>query len=177
MNTTSNTPDETTAAMAVNVSRCSQSYSTSMIVPVWVSLATDPSKEQLVYALLDTQSDSTFIDQEVTNELQANTQPVKLKLTTMLGENMIVECERVTGLRVRGYNSATHIDLPPAYTKDCIPGNRDHIPTNETARRWPHLRSISDKNAPPLLICDVGLLIGYNCPRGLTPRQVLTGKY
>lgn len=87
---------------------------------------------------------------------------------------MIVKCERATGLGVGGYNSATHIDLPPAYTKDCIPGNRDHIPTYDTVRRWPHLRSISDK-VPPLLTCDVGLLIGYNCPRALTRRQVLTG--
>lgn len=88
---------------------------------------------------------------------------------------MIVKCNRVTGLRVRGYNSVIHIDLPPAYTKDCIPGNRNHIPTHETAQRWSHLRSIADK-VPPLLACDVGLLIGYNCPRALTPRQVLTGK-
>ena len=145
-----------------------------MIVPAWVSLATDPSKEHLVYALLDTQSDSTFIDNAINNELQADTPPVKLKLTSMHGENMIVKCERVSGLRVRGYNSFIHIDLPPAYTKDCILGNRDHIPTHDTARRWPHLRPIADK-VPPLLTCDVGLLIGYNCPRALTPRQVLTG--
>ena len=68
------------AATTLNVSKEGQSCSTSMIVPVWVSLATDPSKEHLVYALLDTQSDSTFIDNEISNELQANTQPVKLKL-------------------------------------------------------------------------------------------------
>jgi len=96
-----------------------------MIVPVWVSSAKNPSKEQLVYALLDTQSDSTFIDKEICNELEAEAYPVKLKLTTMLGENMIIESERVSGLRVRGYNSCVHITLPPSYTKDCIPVNRD----------------------------------------------------
>ncbi|XP_038158088.1 uncharacterized protein LOC119794558 [Cyprinodon tularosa] len=173
LNTDSNAT-ETTEAKALNVTAGGQSCNTSMIVPVWVSLATNPLKEKLVYALLDTQSDSTFINNEVSNELQASMQPVKLKLTTMLGENMIVKCERVIGLRVRGYHSGIHIDLPPAYTKDCIPGNRNHIPTHETAHRWPHLSSIADK-VPPLLPCDVGLLIGYNCPRALTPRQVLTG--
>lgn len=124
---------ETTEAKALNVTGGGQSCNTSMIVPAWVSLAADPSKEQLVYALLDTQSDRTFINNEVSNELQANAQPGKLKLTTMLGENVIVKCERVTGLGVRGYNSGVHIDLPPAYTKDCIPGNRNHIPTQEMA--------------------------------------------
>ncbi|KAL1252053.1 hypothetical protein QQF64_019849 [Cirrhinus molitorella] len=170
-----NVPDVSTAATALNITIGNQSCCTSMIVPVWVSMATDPSKEQLIYALLDTQSDSTFIDSEVSHKLQADTKPVKLKLTTMLGENIIVKCERISGLRVRGYNSCVHIDLPPAYTKDCIPGNRDHIPTHDTARSWPHLTSIADK-VPPLLTCDIGLLIGYNCPRALTPRQVLTGK-
>lgn len=174
-NAAPNTSNETTAATALNVTRAGQSSSTSMIVPVWVSSAKNPSKEQLVYALLDTQSDSTFIDKEISNELQIDTYPVKLKLTTMLGENMIMKSERVSGLRVRGYNSSVHIDLPPSYTKDCIPVNRDHIPTHETAKRWPHLTAITDE-MPPLLGCDVGLLIGYNCPRTLAPRQVLAGK-
>ncbi|KAI2646413.1 Pro-Pol polyprotein [Labeo rohita] len=171
----SNAPEESTAATALNVTRGDQSCITSMIVPVWVSVATDPDKEQLIYALLDTQSDSTFIDKETSYKLQVDTIPVKLKLTTMLGENIIVQSERVLGLRVRGYNSCVHIDLPPAYTKDCIPGNREHIPTHNTARSWPHLRAIAEK-VPPLLSCEIGLLIGYNCPRALTPRQVLTGK-
>ncbi|KAL7870544.1 hypothetical protein SRHO_G00080410 [Serrasalmus rhombeus] len=146
-----------------------------MIVPVWVSYDKNPSREKLVYALLDTQSDATFIEQDVSNELQVATYPVKLKLTTMMGENMILRSERASGLRVRGYNSAVHIKLPPAYTKDCIPVNRDHIPTHETAKRWSHLTVIADK-IPPLLSCEVGLLIGYNCPKTLVPRQVIPGK-
>lgn len=175
VNTAPNTENETTAVAALNIIERGLSCSTSMIVPVWVSTAKNPSKEQLVYALLDTQSDSIFIDKEVNNELRSDTYPVKLKLSTMLGANMIVKSERVSRLCVRGYNSCTHIDFPPSYTKDCIPVNRDHIPTHDTAKQLPHLMQIAEK-MPPLLICDVGLLIGYNCPRGLTPRQVLSWK-
>lgn len=113
VNTTPNTANETMAAMALNDFRGGQSCSMSMIVPVWVSSAKNPSKEQLVYALLDAQSDSTFINKEVSNELQAEAYPVKLKLTTMLGENMIMKSERVSELRARGYNSCIHINLPP----------------------------------------------------------------
>ncbi|XP_013856283.1 uncharacterized protein LOC106512150, partial [Austrofundulus limnaeus] len=175
VNTALNIPNETTAVTALNVTKTGQSSSTSMIVPVWVSIAHNPSKEQLVYALLDTQSDSTFVSEEVSNQLQAEAHPVKLRLTTMLGVNSIVMSHRVTGLCVRGYDSDVRIDLPPSYTKDCIPVNYDNIPTRDTAKQWPHLSGIANK-IPPLLSCDVGLLIGFNSPRTLAPRQVLLGE-
>lgn len=169
------TPQETTAVTALNVTKVGQSNSTSMIVPVWVSTVQSPANEQLVYALLDTQSDSTFVSEEVSNQLQANTHPVRLKLSTMLGVHSIVKSHRVSGLCVRGYDSDVRIDLPPSYTKNFIPINYDNIPTSDTAKQWPHLTEISDK-IPPLLSCDVGLLIGFNCPRSLAPRQVLLGE-
>lgn len=174
VNTASNCTNEIVTASPLCVTKEGQSYSTSMIVPVWISSASQPTKEQLVYALLDIQSDSTFIEREVSDELQPNTFPVQLKLTTMLGESMIMKSERVEGLRVRGYNSGIYIDLPPSYTKDCIPMNRDNIPTHQTAKQWPHLTAITDQ-IPPLLSCDVGLLIGYNCPRAIKPRQMIDG--
>ncbi|XP_013856110.1 uncharacterized protein LOC106511941, partial [Austrofundulus limnaeus] len=93
----------------------------------------------------------------------------------MLGVNSIVMSHRVTGLCVRGYDSDVRIDLPPSYTKDCIPVNYDNIPTRDTAKQWPHLSGIANK-IPPLLSCDVGLLIGFNSPRTLAPRQVLLGE-
>lgn len=145
-----------------------------MIVPVWVSSKKNPKVEELVYALLDTQSDTAFIDEEVSNALQADRCPVKLKLTTMISRDTAINSERVSGLRVRGYSSSIHIDLPPVYTKDCIPVNRDHIPTCEIAKQWNHLSMIADEISP-LQDCEVGLLIGYNCPRALAPRQVITG--
>lgn len=55
-----------------------------MVVPVWISAPNAPDNETLVYALLDTQSSHTFVDQEVCEKLQAATQPVKLKLSTMM---------------------------------------------------------------------------------------------
>ncbi len=174
VNAASYCANEIVTASPLCVTKEDQSCSTSMIVPVWVSSATQPSKEQLVYALLDTQSDSTFIEREVSDELQPNTFPVQLKLTTMLGESMIMKSKRVEGLRVRGYSSGVYIDLPPSYTKDCIPLNRNHIPSQQTAKQWPHLAAIADQ-MPPLLNCDVGLLIGYNCPRAIKPRQMTDG--
>lgn len=162
-------------AAAVSLSLAGEDSScTSMVMPVWVSSKNDPTSEKLVYALLDTQSDTTFIDQEVSHSLNAERHPVKLKLTTLSGSNTILPSESVYGLRVRGYSSAVQIDLPIAYTKDCIPVNRGHIPTCETAKQWSHLREIADE-IQPLKDCEVGLLIGYNCSRAMAPRQVILG--
>lgn len=42
---------------------------TSTIIPVWVSSTSEPEHEVLVYALLDTQSDTTFILKETAEAL------------------------------------------------------------------------------------------------------------
>lgn len=103
----------------------------------------NPCQEKLVYALLDTQSDTAFIDQDVSRELQAEVSPVQLKLTTMMGKNTVVS-GKVSDLLVRGYRSTTTIKLSHAYTKDFIPANRENIPTCETAKRWSHFSQIID---------------------------------
>nr|XP_021336928.1 uncharacterized protein LOC103910029 [Danio rerio]XP_021336929.1 uncharacterized protein LOC103910029 [Danio rerio] len=171
---TQNDPEGTANAVTLNVAGEEPGVCTSMIVPVWVSAKHNPSCEQLVYALLDSQSDTTFIDKSVSDSLKAASFPVKLKLTTMLGRDTVLQSERVTGLQVRAYKSSDYIDLPATYTKDCIPANRHHIPTNEVAEHWKHLSVIADK-IPPLQDCDVGLLIGYNCSRSMIPREVIVG--
>lgn len=148
---------------------------TSSIVPVWVSSASRPEREVLVYALLDTQSDTTFILEETARALHTKTEPVQLKLTTMSSRNTVVSCNKLSGLQVRGFYSNKIICLPVTYARDFIPANRDHIPTPDTAKAWPHLEHIADEIAP-LQSCDVGLLIGYNCPQALVPRQVVPGE-
>ncbi|XP_048048490.1 uncharacterized protein LOC125269604 isoform X1 [Megalobrama amblycephala] len=162
-------------AVALSVAGEGQTTNTSMILPVWISTKQNPDCERLVYALLDSQSDTTFVDQGVSHALQAQSSPVRLKLTTMLGKDSIVQSERVSGLQVRAYESDNFIELPPAYARDYIPVNRDHIPTCEIAKKWNHLLSIVDK-VPPLKDCEIGLLIGYNCPRLMAPREVIVGR-
>ncbi|XP_048846374.1 uncharacterized protein LOC125717469 [Brienomyrus brachyistius] len=148
---------------------------TSMTVPVWISCVGKNCTETLVYALLDTQSSNTFIDQEVCHNIQADTEPIVLKLSTMTNRGSRVNCQRATGLRVRGYYSQEYIELPPAYTREYIPLEQNSIPTCETAKRWNHLLCISSE-IPDLLNCPVGLLIGYDCSRALKPRQVISGE-
>ncbi|GAA6111993.1 uncharacterized protein LOC107575046, partial [Tachysurus ichikawai] len=63
----------------------------------------------------------------------------------MTAKDVVMPSERVSGLNVRGYSSNVVLSLPPAYTKDSIPD------------------------------CEIGLLIGYNCPRALAPKHVILG--
>ena len=150
------------------------SVSTSMIVPVWISSLSKPDKEVLMYAILDTQSDATFILKETCEELDAEKQPTKLRLTTITSKNSLVDSYRLTTLQVRGYKSDLKIPIPVAYTSTSIPADEDHIPTKNTARNWEHLQSIEGEMRD-LLDCNVGLFIGYDCSQALTPRNVISG--
>ena len=78
-NTGPTTVYETTTATALTVTEGGQSCVTSMIIPVWVSSVKNPSDKQLVCASLDTQSNSCFIDRDLSNKLQADSYAVKLK--------------------------------------------------------------------------------------------------
>ena len=155
-------------------SQGASNVSTSMIVPVWISSLSNPDKEVLVYAILDTQSDATFILKETCEELDAEKQPTKLRLTTITSKDSLVDSYRLTTLQVRGYKSDLKIPIPVAYTSTSIPADEDHIPTKNTATNWAHLQSIEGE-MEDLLDCNVGLLIGYDCSQALTPRNVISG--
>ncbi|XP_028261477.1 uncharacterized protein LOC114435739 [Parambassis ranga] len=148
---------------------------TSTVVPVWLSTTSDPETELLIYALLDSQSDTTFILEEKANLLKTQSKPVQLKLSTMSHKVAVIPSQRLTGLQMRGFYSSKKITLPETYSRDFIPANLSHIPTPKTARAWPHLEHLAEE-IPPLIECDVGLLIGYNCSQALLPREVVSGK-
>ena len=141
------------------------STSTSMIVPVWLSSSSRPEKEELVYAIL----------KETCDELDAETQPTRLRLSTITSQESLIDSQRVSNLQARGYNSDLKMPIPIAYTSTSIPADEDHIPTKTTAKNWDHLRPIEDK-MHDLLDCNVGLLIGYDCSQALTPREVIVGE-
>lgn len=84
---------------------------TSSIVPVFVSSTTEPRREILTYALLDTQSDSTFILEDLAKELNVNTQQVHLKLSTMTAVNTVTASQTASGLQVRGFNLEEHVQI------------------------------------------------------------------
>lgn len=124
-----------------------------MIVPVCVSAKQNTCCEKLVYALLDSQSDTMFIDKGVSDDLQATTFPMKLKLTAMLRKDTVLQNERVTGLQVRAYKSSNYIDLPPTYTKDCIPANREPVKLLKNGIIWQSLQTKYLHHRTVMLVC------------------------
>ena len=144
----------------------------SMIVPVYVSHKRAPKNKVLVYALLDTQSDSSFILNDTAESLRVSGPKVDMQLSTMLAENAIVQSEKIEGLQVRGYRGGNTISLPSVYTRDIMPADKSHIPTAEMAMKWPYLSGIANK-LEPIKDCQVGLLIGYDCAKALAPLEVI----
>ena len=107
----------------------------AMIVPVWVSSKNRPRDEHLVYALLDTQSDTTFVLESTADMLDNHPEIAKLRLSTMSTRDSTIECKKLNDLQIRGYNQNVYIDLPTTYSRDFIPINRSHIPTKATAEK------------------------------------------
>ncbi|XP_061892074.1 uncharacterized protein LOC133641945 [Entelurus aequoreus] len=151
-----------------------RSSATSSIIPVFVSAMVEPDKEVLTYAILDAQSSSTFILEDVLDKLNVGCQSVKLKLSTMTATDTIIASKNVQDLKVRGLNLDSHIEIKQAYARGFIPMNKCQIPTSRTALQWPHLEHLADK-LPPFQDCNVGLLIGYDCPSALAPLEVIIG--
>ena len=146
---------------------------TTMIVPVFVS-SEDSIEPLMVYALLDSQSDSTFILDSVAEELKARSVDVDLKLSTMTTTSTI-KCQKIKNLRIRGFYSEKILSIPTAYTRDVIPISRFHIPTNMTASKWSHLQCLKNK-IPVMQNCKIGMLIGYNCSLAIKPIDVISGR-
>ncbi len=170
------TREETKEAPAVSCKLNNEdgTCSTSMIVPVWLSSPDRPTKEVLTYAMLDTQSSSSFILKEVAESVTNRFTPVRLKFSTMTSPSSCVQTEAVSELMVRGMTSNKRITIPVAYTQ-FIPFETAQIPTAESAQRWPHLKHLSEEMSA-LQTCGVGLLLGYDCPQALIPRQTIAGK-
>ena len=145
---------------------------TSMIVPVYVSVSGKPHREELTYAMLDPQSDTTFILDETCRRIGVSGAETSLKLSTMSSVEEIIHTTKITNLIVRGISSSEKIYLPPAYTRPSIPVHRSQIPTPGTARQWPHLRRVANEIAP-LQDVEIGLLIGSDSTIALAPRDVI----
>ncbi|PIK59809.1 hypothetical protein BSL78_03264 [Apostichopus japonicus] len=155
-----------------HMSGANKANMSSLILPVYISHKGNPNKEILTYAMLDTQSDTTFVTECVCEALGVKGTRTQLALSTMISQNHVVNSNRVEGLIVRGHDSSNVIPLPMSYTRYAIPVNRTHIPSPVIAQQWPYLKEIAN-NLMPVAECDIGLLIGYNCPKALVPRQVI----
>ena len=142
----------------------------SMVLPIHI--LTHDDKEAFVYALLDTQSDASFITSDVAAKLSLVATQEKVTLGTLNHEStsMITKYHK---LRIRGYNCNKSIELT-AYKWDTLPCNRNQIPNNVNVARYPHLQKIA-KSLPPLLDLPIGMLIGVDCSEAFAPLEAVLG--
>ena len=173
-------PSTEEGSSTLSVTACASSHhaintplKSSMVVPVRISHMNYPDREVVVYAMLDTQSDSTFITDNAARSLGLEGKAVRLSLSTMTANNKVIKCERYDGLVVRNFEGNCDIKLPGVYSRKSIPINRIHIPCGEMLSNWPHLNSLKHKLVPRMNY-EVGMLIGYDCPKALIPREVIT---
>ena len=112
---TKNSDSKPSSSSQHSVSGCSSTslmnhsgmgHMSSMILPVYVSHESCPGNERLVYALLDSQSDTTFILEDTCSALGLSGVEVDLLLSTMYAENKLVKSSRISGLKVRGFNES-----------------------------------------------------------------------
>ncbi len=166
------TPSQAVCSGISHMNDTEFSNKSSMIVPVWLSHEDNPNCEVLVYCMLDSQSDTSFILEDACKELGVKGPSVDLSLSTMTTTNQLIKCNKVNGLSVRGFKSNKKIALPCLYSQQKMPTNRSHIPRPEMVDSWPHLARIRHE-IMPLMDCSIALLLGYNCAQAMVPREVI----
>ena len=134
---------------------------TTMIIPVYLSSVEDPGREVLCYAMLDQQSDASYVRADIASNLKSKSRPALLNITTVTHIGHKVESRAYQGLQIRGLNNEQRIKLSELYTRDGLDVNPDRIPTKETAQSIPHLRHLAE-SFPAKMDIPVGLLIGYD---------------
>ena len=154
--------------------RSAEESMSMFIMPVYVGYK-GSSKELLTYALVDSMSDRSFISENLVNKLNvssSDTVEQSMMLHTMTQQTEVTN-KQIQGLKLRGYKKQYTVKLPSMTTTATeIPINKGHIPTQEAANKWKHLRHISDE-LPPLMDIDVGILLGANVNAAHTPLEVI----
>ena len=157
-----------------NCVNCSNT-TTSMILPVWIYHQNDPDRRVKAYTVLDDQSDTCFVTDDVINSLGVTGPAIELELGTMHAVET-TGTRRIDGLVVSRFDGKVDIPLPKTYSRTHIPGHRGQIPRPEIAHKYEHLEKIADEIPPYEEHLSIGLLIGNNCVRAIKPRSIVPGK-
>ena len=160
-------------ALPIEVSAGTVSRSSAMmaILPVKMWNA-DCSRSVVTHAFLDLGSSATFCTPSLLKALDIDGETTELTMTTATAENQLISSKLVKGLKISDMAGKKLMDLPPSYTLQKIPVDRQDIATAMDLEHWPKLQEI----VPPEKDADIGVLIGANCPQALTPLEVRAGE-
>ena len=83
-------------------------------------------------------------------------------------------CQIASGLMVKGLHAGdgNWISLPKSYGKPRIPVDPSEIPTPDSIKEWPYLKSI-ESELPNTTSLKVEILIGINCLKAIEPLKII----
>ena len=126
-------------------------------------------KEIITYAMLDNCSTGTFVQEDLSKELEVVGAETNLVIKTINGtefHNTTVFMDLV----VSDMDGGNSIKLQRTYT-------RKEIPRPEWIKSWSHLHRIVDDVPVFLPDVEIGLLIGSNCPKAIEPKDLIVGDH
>ena len=109
------------------------------IVPVKVKSGTGFI---LTYALLDSDSDRTFCERHLAEELKFNDVPIKLAVQTLMPGIPGILNTKTVNLSLSSLNDNYVMDLSETVVIDSIPVAPSHIPESSNLQKHPHFRDI-----------------------------------
>ena len=147
-----------------------------MIVPVRVRPVGKPSKDVLQYAVLDEQSNVSFVSKNLCVKLVVSKPSIQLLLITVQERNSLIESTIIEKFDVLDYNKEHVAQLPMIFQRNSVPASASQIPRPEAVRKWDHLKRVVDEIVPYDPGVEISLLFGNNCSRIVRPREVVAGK-
>ena len=104
---------------------------------------------------------------------------MKLSLKASTGEKS-ENTEAVDGLIISAVDSKKgrpmeQIELPKAYSKNCLPVEREEIATPDKIERWGYLKPVF-KALTQMDNIEVGMLIGANYMKALEPMKIISSR-
>ena len=157
-------------ASNAHVSAVSDTGGSMNIVPVKIFPVGEEGRAVTTYAFLDNGSSASFIDSSLLAQLGVPSAQRTLTLTTVSGKK-VLHTQVTGGLGVSDLDEVHRVPLPPLYTLDDLPVSKEEIPRQKDADEWRHLQGIRLSEVGQDV--EVGLLIGYNCPKALEPLEVV----
>ncbi|XP_067939956.1 uncharacterized protein [Watersipora subatra] len=164
-------PKEETRKLTTKTTRAGKMM-LSMVIPVYVSTLQNPSEETLIYAMLDTQSDSSYLSKEIAHIVKPAYSTETVTISTLTGETT-EWVKRYSNLRIRGYQQIESTTLE-AYEWSELLYSGQQIPNSVNVQHLPHLKEHAYKLPPPLDI-PIGILIGADCVEAFEPLECIPG--
>lgn len=132
----------------------------SKVVLVDITLHGSSAESLRCYAIIDEQSNSTFVDPKVAQHFNVTGPLHDYNIKTLTGAQTMTQGLIIHGLQVKGINERKRYTLQPAATNPFLPDCKDEVATPTTVEAHPHIRNFA-KNFPPLdTKAQVLLLIG-----------------